>query len=320
VAISALSLAVIVAFVVADRLTTPLRRLTLASRALAEGRLDARADTPPSWAPEIGELATAFNRMADRLQESIEFIRRDRDRSRDFLADVSHELRTPVAALRTFNELLQDGAVEDPATRQEFLETSRQQIERLDWLASNLLELSKLESGLVSLDLRPDDLRAVVEGAVQQAEPGARRKGVDLNFELPAEPIRQRHDAQRLGQVLSNLIGNAVKFTPSGGNVRVTLRPARGGARLTVRDTGVGIDASELPKVFDRFFRGSRSTELRASGSGLGLSIARSIVEMHGGRIGIESRLGRGTEVEIFLPREIPTPDVMDSSPADSRA
>jgi HAMP domain-containing protein len=120
VAISALSLAVIVAFVVADRLTTPLRRLTLASRALAEGRLDARADTPPSWAPEIGELATAFNRMADRLQESIEFIRRDRDRSRDFLADVSHELRTPVAALRTFNELLQDGAVEDPATRQEF--------------------------------------------------------------------------------------------------------------------------------------------------------------------------------------------------------
>jgi signal transduction histidine kinase len=305
VAVSALSLAVIVAFVVADRLTTPLRRLTIASRALAEGRLDARADAPPSWAPEIGELATAFNRMADRLQESIEFIRRDRDRSRDFLADVSHELRTPVAALRTFNELLQDGAVEDRETRQEFLETSRQQIERLDWLASNLLELSKLDSGLVSLDLRPEDMRGIVQGAVQQAEAGARRKGVDVIAELPAEPIRQLHDAQRLGQVLSNLIGNAVKFTPSGGHVRVTLQSVPHGAKLTVTDTGVGIDAAELPHVFDRFFRGSGSAEVRASGSGLGLSIARSIVEMHGGRISIESRRGHGTQVDVFLPRDV---------------
>ena len=98
--------------------------------------------------------------MADRLEESVEIIRRDRDRSRDFLADVSHELRTPLAALRTFNELLREGAGDDPAARAEFLESSGQQLERLDWLAQNLLELSKLDSGLVLLDLRPDDLRA----------------------------------------------------------------------------------------------------------------------------------------------------------------
>ena len=117
---------------------------------------------------EIAELAIQFNAMADRVEESVEIIRRDRDRSRDFLADVSHELRTPLAALRTFNELLMEGAGDDPEARAEFLESSGQQIERLDWLAQNLLELSKLDSGLVLLDLRPDDLRAAVESAAEQ--------------------------------------------------------------------------------------------------------------------------------------------------------
>ena len=129
----------------------------------------------------MAELTTAFNAMAERVQDSIEFIRRDRDRSRDFLADVSHELRTPIAALRTFNELLTAGQVPDKATRQEFLEQSRAQIERLDWLASNLLELSKLDSGLVLLDLRPDDLRAVVENAIVLApDPGCAPSPIDV--------------------------------------------------------------------------------------------------------------------------------------------
>jgi signal transduction histidine kinase len=268
----------------------------------------------------MSELASAFNRMAERLEESMEYIRHDRDRSREFLADVSHELRTPISALMTFNELLRDGAVNDVETRQEFLDTSHEQIERLDWLASNLLELSKLDSGLIALDLRPDDLRSAVDSAAQQAEPGARRKGVDLSTEVPAQPLRQRHDAQRMGQVMSNLIGNAVKFTPAGGSVTVSLRGTRTGAIITVRDTGMGIDATELPHVFDRFYRGARSTELRAAGSGLGLSIARSIVEMHGGRVAIASTLGKGTQVEVVLPKDIPAHDVMESSPGAARA
>lgn len=307
----ALMVAVVASILLAQRLTDPIRRLTHASRALAEGQLGSRVPVTGSGSPEVGELAAAFNVMAERLQQSIEFTRRDRDRGRDFLADVSHELRTPIAALRTFNELLQDGVVEDPATRQEFLEQSGQQIERLDWLATNLLELSKLDSGLVALELRPDDLRAVVESAVQQAEPGAQRKGVGLHLDLPSEPVRQRHDPQRLGQVLANLIGNAVKFTPAGGRVDVILRPTPDGAELRVADTGVGIDPDELPRVFERFYRGSRAHEVRAAGSGLGLSIVRSIVEMHHGRVSIQSSLGRGTEVAVSLPR-----DVTLSSPA----
>ncbi len=312
--IIALTVAVVASVLIASRLAQPIRRLTGAARALAEGNLDVRV-VSASASPEVSDLSEAFNAMAERLQSSIGFIQRDRDRSRDFLADVSHELRTPIAALRTFNELLADEATMDDATRNEFIEQSRQQIERLDWLATNLLELSKLESGLVLLDMRPDDLRAVVQNSVQQALPSADRKDVTLTVALPDEPIRQRHDPQRLGQVLGNLIGNAIKFTPAGGVVEVSLEKTKDGAEVRVADTGVGIDPQELPMVFERFYRGAQAHESRAAGSGLGLSIVRSIVEMHDGRVAITSTPGAGTQVSVALPR-----DVSVSSPATVRA
>jgi signal transduction histidine kinase len=308
----------------ARRFTTPLRRLTEASRDLAEGDLARRvpADALGSGSIELTELALQFNAMAERLQESIDIIRRDRDRSREFLADVSHELRTPIAAMRTFNELLVEGAADDPVTRNEFLEASRAQLERLDWLAQNLLELSKLDSGLVLLDLRPDDVRSAVEQAVDQATPTARRRGVNLSIHLPNEPIRVRHDPVRLGQVVANLVGNAIKFTPRGGDVRVEVRPGPDdGAMIEVADNGVGIDPQELPRIFDRFFRGSRASEARGSGSGLGLAIVRSIVEMHGGTVVVESRLGGGSTFTVTLPAQphqpgSEAPHVAETSPS----
>lgn len=304
-AVAALGASIIAAVLLAQWLTSPVRRLTQASRALAAGRLDVRVPERQFGSPELAELAHSFNDMAERLEESIDIISADRDRSRAFVADVSHELRTPIAALRTFNELLQEGAADDPATREEFLEQSRRQIERLDWLAMNLLEQSKLDSGLVSLDLRTDDLRAVVESAIQQAQPVADRKGIDLVAHLPEEPVRQPHDPPRIGQVLANLIGNALKFTPAGGRVDVEVAATSEGARLTVSDTGVGIPADEMPHVFDRFWRGARRPELRASGSGLGLSIVRSIVDMHDGTINITSTPDVGTRVTVDLPRVV---------------
>ena len=183
IALLAFGLAVLVSTGLARRFTTPLRRLTEASRGMASGDLSMRVPSTEARAgsTEMAELSIAFNAMADRVQESLELIRRDRDRSRDFLADVSHELRTPLAALRTFNELLKQHAGTDPAARAEFLESSGQQIERLDWLAQNLLELSKLDSGLVLLDLRPDDLRTAVESAVEQHAAAARVRRPDAD-------------------------------------------------------------------------------------------------------------------------------------------
>ena len=149
VAVAGLILSVVVASLLARRFAIPLRRLTEAARDLTEGDFERRVTIDPrnTGSTEIVELSRQFNQMASRLDESVAIIRRDRDRSRDFLADVSHELRTPIAAMRMFNELLREGADADAATRAEFLESSRQQLERLDWLAQNLLELSKLDSG-----------------------------------------------------------------------------------------------------------------------------------------------------------------------------
>jgi signal transduction histidine kinase len=312
----ALAVAVLVAAGLTRRITTPLRRLTEASRDLAEGDFARRvpSDAIEDGPIELSELGLQFNAMAERLQQSIEIIRRDRDRSREFLADVSHELRTPIAALRTFNELMVEGAADDPSTRAEFLETSRAQLERLDWLAQNLLELSKLDSGLVLLDLRPEDLRASVEQAVEQAVATARRRGVELTVERPEKPVLIRHDPVRIGQVVANLVGNAIKFTPTGGRVTIQIRgEADGGATITVADTVIGIDAAELPRIFDRFFRGSRASEARGSGSGLGLAIVRSIVEMHGGTVSVESRLGSGSTFRVVLPPNPRMPSSSDS-------
>ena len=303
-AVSGLVAAGIVSLVLTQWLADPVRRLIRAARQLAEGRLEARVSLPATAAPEVTELGDAFNQMAERLGESISVISADRDRSRDFVADVSHELRTPIAALRTFNELLRDGAAEDSETREEFLEQSARQIERMEWLATNLLELSKLDSGLVQLDLRAEDLRGVVESAVQQAEPVAARKGVQLTLSLPPEPVRQPHDPPRVGQVLTNLIGNAIKFTSRGGRVHVELVPSAEGARIAVSDSGVGIPADELPHVFERFWRGAGTRE-RGSGSGLGLSIVKSIVDMHDGRIQVVSTPGVGTQFTVVLPRRV---------------
>ncbi|HEY3335765.1 MAG TPA: HAMP domain-containing sensor histidine kinase [Candidatus Limnocylindrales bacterium] len=299
--------AVLVAAFLAHRFTTPLTRLTEASRRLADGDLTSRvaSDELSTGTLEIRELSQQFNAMADRLEESVSIIRRDRDYSRDFAADVSHELRTPIAAMKMHVELLQGPAGHDEAARAEFLHSSAQQLDRLDWLAQNLLELSKLDSGLVLLDLRPEDVRATIESAVEQQRAAAERKGITLTATLPGGPLRIRHDPPRVGQIVSNLVANAIKFTRAGGDIRVVARAEEdGGARIEVIDTGVGMAPEELPRIFERFYRGSEANEARSTGSGLGLAIVKSIVDMHHGSIAVESRRGVGSRFVVELPKD----------------
>ncbi len=306
-AAAAFVVAVLIAVFLAGRFATPITRLTEASRRLAEGDLSSRVatDDVSSSTLELRTLSGQFNQMADRLEESVGIIRRDRDRSRDFLADVSHELRTPIAAMRTFVELLQGSAGRDPVARNEFLGSSQEQLDRLDWLAQNLLELSKLDSGLVLLDLRPDDVRGTIESAVEHQLATAERRGIGLTLALPEHPLRIRHDGPRVGQIVSNLVGNALKFTDPGGQVTVSARSdGDDGVRIEVADTGIGIQPDELPRIFDRFYRGSELVEARSAGSGLGLAIVRSIVDMHHGTIAVESRVGAGSRFVVTLPRD----------------
>jgi len=301
----ALAVSMVLGALVARRMTTPLARLRRASSRLAQGQLDERA--PRSDIVEIDDLARQFNVMADRLSESLRLLEADRDRLREFVADVSHELRTPIAALRAFTELQRDGKV-DEATRREFLDRSSEQISRLDWMSTNLLDLSRIDAGIFPLDVRPGDLRDPIRSVVEAHAELAEQRGVSLMSEVPPAPVMLPFDRERIVQLLSNLVGNGLKFTPRGGDVRVTLTDQPEGAVLEIRDSGPGILAAELPHVFERFFRGTNVGDARASGSGLGLAIARSIVEMHGGQIEVASAIGEGSAFTVRLPRVAAVP------------
>src|SRR5688500_4439893 len=296
----ALVAAVVFGVVAARRVTAPIHRLRGVAGRVAQGQLDERATA--SGVLEVDELSAQFNVMADRLSGTLRMLEADRDRLREFVADVSHELRTPIAALRMYTELQSDGEVDD-ATRAEFLGRSTEQIGRLEWLSTNLLDLSRIDAGIFPLDMRTGDLRDPIQAVVQALSEVAVARGIGLESFVPTDPVELRFDRERVVQLLTNLIGNAIKFTPRGGSVSVRLLDGDQPATIEVRDTGAGIPADELPRVFERFYRGTNTGDARASGSGLGLAIVRSIVDMHGGQIDLVSRVGEGTKFGITLPR-----------------
>jgi signal transduction histidine kinase len=300
----ALLVSLMIGMLVARRLTRPIDRVRRVSARLAQGQLDERV--PPSGVMEVDELAQQFNVMADRLSRSLRMLEADRDRLREFVADVSHELRTPIAALRTFTDLQREGDV-DASTRAEFLDRSTEQINRLEWLSTNLLDLSRIDAGIFPLDMHWGDLRDPLGSVVEAHAEVAEARGVALSSTAPSTPVSARFDRERMVQLMSNLVGNALKFTPRGGEVSVRLSDTTDEAIIEVSDNGPGIPPGELPRIFDRFYRGTNVGEARASGSGLGLAISRSIVEMHGGSIEVASVEGEGATFVVRLPHRPPT-------------
>lgn len=275
--------------VLARRATVPARELTRAARALAAGDRSRRVTFEGT--DEFGEMAQAFNRMADMIEEE------DRLR-RVFAADVAHELRTPLAILRSEIEALQDG-VKEPDRKA--LASLHEETLRLGRLVADLEALASAEAAGFSLERRPTDLRRVLEGALEEFAGPFDAAGVRLGSEL--EDAVAEVDPVRIRQVVTNLLSNALKFTPAGGTVRVELRRRGAEAILRVSDTGPGIPSDELPHVFERFFRGRGA---RAGGSGIGLTVARELVLAHGGEIAVESEPGRGTTFTVRLPVALP--------------
>ncbi|HET6380649.1 MAG TPA: HAMP domain-containing sensor histidine kinase [candidate division Zixibacteria bacterium] len=301
--LAALLVSLLLGLLAARRLTGPLARLRRVTNQFADGALEARA--PHFGVLEVDELGGQFNRMADRLSESLRMLEADRDRLREFIADVSHELRTPIAALRTFTELQRDGADLSEEQRREFLDRSAEQISRLEWMSTNLLDLSRIDSGIFPLDMRWGDLRDPARNVVEAQAELAESRGISLAIGVPTSPVMLRFDRERIIQLLTNLVGNALKFTPRGGEVVVEVRDEPEAGIIEVRDSGPGIAPDELPHIFDRFYRGTNVGAARASGSGLGLAIARSIAEMHGGDIEVVSSLGEGATFTVRLPRTV---------------
>jgi len=225
---------------------------------------------------------------------------------RDFVSNVSHELRTPLASLKALTETLEEGALEDPPAARRFLGRMENEIDNLTQLVTELLELSRIESGKVPLKqhpIRPEDL---VVKAFERMELQAERTGLHIRFECAPGLSLINVDSGRMEQVLVNLIHNAIKFTPSGGTIDIRVNQSENNVVFTVKDTGIGISPDALPRIFERFYKEDRSRS--SGGTGLGLSIARHLVEAHGGRIWAVSEPGKGSSFSFSLPALNPNP------------
>jgi signal transduction histidine kinase len=290
-------LAVMVGLIMSQRLTSPLRGLQETARRMGAGDLSARARYQKR--DEIGELSAQFNQMADQLQANFKQVVVERDTLRRFITDASHELRTPVTALKNFLDLIQGPAAKDQPIQSEFIAESQIQIERLEWITRNLLDLSRLDAGLVELDFANHDLGELITAAAAPFKSSAEAKGISLMIRHPDSPLMLLCDAHRLELVLSNLLDNALKFTPLGGEVTISAERSSEVTQIWVADTGMGIPPDELPYIFDRFYRGRTHS---AQGSGLGLAIAKSLVEAQGGKIQVESTTGEGSKFILEFP------------------
>lgn len=234
------------------------------------------------------------------LVQDLTRIRRLETVRRDFISNLSHELRTPLASLKALTETLQDGALDDPPAARRFIDQIQIEVDALTQMVTELLELSRIESGRLSLDLKPVTVCDLLDSASKRMQLQAERAGLSLRVACGDDLPQVKIDFQRLEQVLVNLIHNAVKFTRAGGEIVVLAEAVNGFVQFAVRDNGPGIPADEVPRIFERFYRVDKSRT--GSGTGLGLSIAKHIVEAHGGKIWVESVEGQGSTFYFSIP------------------
>lgn len=303
---AAFLVSVTLSLLIARGLTRPLSDMAAVARQLASGALGQRIRTRSS--DEVGVLAATLNQMADQMDRDITALRRLEQVRKDFVANVSHELRTPLTSIKGYVEALLDGAKDDPEECVRFLQIILKQSDRLNLILDDLLQLSQIESGQVRFRREPVYLGAVVERTLPLIKPLADKKQQTLTTAVPSDLPPVAGDEDRLVQVLTNLLDNAVKYTPAGGSITVTGRmapraedePAQ--VELAVADTGIGIPEADRPRVFERFYRVDKARSRELGGTGLGLSIVKHIVEGHGGRVWVEPNHPTGSRFVLRLP------------------
>jgi histidine kinase len=291
-AAAAVLVAVLISLVFSRRILHPLRGMMQASQRIADGHYDERVAA--EGVDELGQLASRFNQMAVKL-EQVESMRRQ------LIGDVSHELRTPLTAIKGSMEGLMDGIL--PANDETYQQI-HQEADRLNRLVDDLQELSRVEAGAYELDLRPTQIAPMVETLAKRFRQQFESKRVRLDLNLPADLPPVLADEHRILQVLTNLTGNALQYTSEGGVVTISAARKNGSVLITVSDTGAGITPEHLSHIFDRFYRIDKSRSRAAGGgSGIGLTIAKFLVEAHGGEIFVESKgAGKGSAFSFTLP------------------
>ena len=295
----AVVVAVLLGFFLSRRITSPLRRLTIAAEQVASGDFSQRVEVGSK--DELASLAAAFNTMAESLAKTEE-------RRRRLFSDIAHELKTPIAVIQGNLEAIADG-VADPTP--ERVASLQEETALLTRLVTDLRDLSLAEAGQLKLHTQPTNLADLVRGAVIGMQTRAEERGIAMTASAEAELPPVIADPDRVGQVLRNLIANALHYTPNGGSIRVSvsldgragpLVEGSGLVRVSVADTGSGIPPEDLPHVYDRFYRVDRSRTRASGGTGLGLAVVKQLVEAHGGRAWAESELGKGTVFHFTLP------------------
>lgn len=278
-------------WLLATRIARPVEQLSVAAAELAAGHLDARAARPVAD-DELADLTDAFNAMAETLDHTEQTRRR-------LLADLAHELRTPLATLEAYHEGLADGVVAPDADTWSTLDEATGRLQRL---VEDVALVSRVEEGRLSLERAPIDLAEVVRAAADALTPAATEQGVDVEVRLEDDHLPVTGDADRMGQVLDNLLANALAHTPRGGRISVRGAIAGDVVQLRVIDTGEGIASEHLPHLFERFYRADPARR-HTSGSGIGLTISRAIVHGHRGEVSATSEgPGHGAVFEVELP------------------
>jgi len=293
-------MAMVLGYLLSTTVIERVRALKQAAGALARGDLEARVRV--TGRDEIASLADAFNQMAGQLQAA-DRKQHETERLRtDLIAWVGHDLQTPLASIRAILEALGDGVVEDPESVRRYLLTAQRDVRSLSVLIDDLFEMAQLDTGGMPLDDTAASLSDLVSDTLESFTELAARQQVTLTgrVEPGVDPVRM--DTMRIGRVLNNLIANALRHTPAGGRIEVHALRSVHGIEVSVSDSGEGIAASDLPQVFQRFYRGEKSRSKATGGSGLGLAIARGIVRAHGGDITVESRPGEGSRFTFTIP------------------
>lgn len=287
-------------YFVSTALTDNIVTLNRAAQEIAQGNL--QVQVPVMGRNEMANLAGTFNEMAAQLEAAARKQRELDTMRRNLVAWVGHDLRTPLTSIRVLLEALADGMVEDPATVQRYLKTAQRHIRSLSVLIDDLFEMAELDAGGLSLERDPNSISDLISDTLETFAALATRQGVKLegNVAPSIDPVYM--DAQKIGRVLANLVSNALRHTEAGGSVQIRALAAAEGVRVEVHDTGEGINAEDLPHIFEQFYRGEKSRSRDTGGSGLGLAIAKGIVEAHGGTIGAESTLSEGTCFFFTLP------------------
>ena len=293
VGLIAVAVALVIGLILTRQITRPVRALISGARHLTKGELSYRVKVKSR--DEIGELADSFNIMASSLEKG-------EQSRRQLTADIAHELRTPLTVIEGTVDGIIDGVFQSDT---EHLRSIKEQTAKLTHLISDLRDISLAESGQLKLNLTSTDMVELVQRIVSNYEMNAREKNIRIKLEKEPQISEIEADTVRMEQVISNLLTNAIRHTPSSGNISVTIKNDEGGLAISVADTGEGIALEDLPHVFERFYRSGSSRSRKEGGTGLGLAIVKQMVEAHGGKVRVESKRGTGSIFSVLLPFSI---------------